>query len=105
MTPEEKTTERNRLYKQLSQLESEYESGKTKRTVTTVLAFSVIFFIVLFIANKPEGFGIVGTLVEALIFGGIYVVVNTAVFSGLAERSRQEEEYIESIRKRIRDLQ
>ena len=98
----------NRLdfyYKLLRTTENQVEKARNKRTILTILFFSLLYFLIACMVDKPTGLEILGTLLVSLVFGGIHFFVNAIVFSTLNTKSEAENKNLELIRKQIRELE
>ena len=98
-------SERDRLCRLYTERHKEFEAAKTKRTVITILGFAVAYFLILFNLEHPEGFAIFGTAAVALVFSGIHFWINAIVFGYLSMKGREETEILDSIRRRIKELE
>lgn len=88
--------DKKELYVLLSKTEKQAERAKLKRAITTILAYAVAIFLILYFVEKPTGIDILGNFIFSLFLSGINFVINGAVFGHLyrvseAERSRTEE--------------
>lgn len=119
---EARKKERDRLIRLYYEKDKEFESAKGKRTIISILFFSLVYLIILFsfdyaIIYSSTGEGIhlkdivsnfmffVPMLVYSLIFGVIHFFANAAIFSQLSQMGRNENEHLKYIEKRIRELE
>ena len=105
MSPPNKEEELKRLYRLLYQKDKEFEKAKLKRTLLTILGFSLFYFIVICQTGKPVGFDILKVIVIAIVLGGFHFFINACIFAPLCQKGREEGEFLDSIRKRISDLE
>lgn len=93
--------DKNELRKRRCELEKQVESARTKRTIKTILAFSVAYFIVFCLDEKPVGLEILGVLVSSIVAAGIHFWVNAMVFGALFRRGEDERKMLEDIDKQL----
>lgn len=96
-----KQQERDRLYRLLSEKEKEVEKARTKRLITTMTAFTVAYYIILYWMDEPSGFDLIANIFVALIFAGIHLAVNGVIFSQIFDAVRAENKMLDDIRKQI----
>ncbi len=93
--------DKKELHKLLVVKEAQFEKAKSKRAIKTVLAFAIVFFLVLCWVESPSGIEFLWTAVSAVVISGIYFVVNAAVFGWLSLQSEAERRYLENLRKQL----
>lgn len=93
------------LYKLLHEREKQIEAAKTKRAVITTAAFTLVYFLLFCLEEKPTGWDVVGNIVSALFLAGLHIGINAIVFEQLFRISEAERKEIEAIRKRISELE
>lgn len=98
-------SERDRLCRLYTERHKEFEAAKTKRAILTVFGFAVAYFLILFNLEHPKGLSILGTAAVSLFFSVIHVWINAAVFGYLSVKGREETEILDSIRRRIKELE
>ena len=96
--------DRNELYQLFRTKEREVEASRNKRAIKTWLFFSVIYFLVFYVADDPTGLEIVGTFLAGIFAGGIHFWLNSIIFSQLCGQSEAENKMLDDIRARIREL-
>lgn len=97
--------DKNELWKLYCKRDKEFEKAKGKRTIITILSFSVVYFIIFYLNGSPTGFDVVGDFLVAVIVAGIHFVINATVFGYLAQKGREETEILESIKKKLSELE
>ena len=97
--------ERKRLYKLLYERDKKFEKAKGRRMIVTLIGFAAFYFWLLCEFTEPMGWEIAGELAVAAVFAGIHVFANMLVFGYLANKGREESEILDSIRKRIREIE
>jgi hypothetical protein len=98
--------ERDRLIRLYHEKDNEFESAKLKRSIITILVFSLVYFVILFIRSDIADItDLVALVFVSLVFGGIHFWVNATIFSQLSIKGREEREILESIERRIRELE
>jgi hypothetical protein len=105
MSSVNKEEELKRLYILLYKKDQEFEKAKLKRTLLTILGFSLFYFIVICQIGKPVGFNILLAIVSAIVLGGFHFFVNACIFVPLCQKGREESETLDRIRKRISELE
>lgn len=96
---------KNELWKLYCKRDKEFEKAKGKRTTITILSFSFAYFIIFYLNGKPTGFDIVRIFIICVIFSVIHVAINATVFGYLAQKGREETEILESIKKKLSELE
>ena len=89
---------KNELWKLYCQKEKEFERAKGRRAIKTILFFAVVIFLIIYLLEKPTGFDIVGDFLVSIIFSGVHVVVNAAIFGQLSDVSAREKMILEDIK-------
>ena len=103
---EKKQEELNRLCRLLYERGKEFEKAKGKRAIITVLGFAVFYFWCFSaLEGMPTGIDIVAAIVGAIFVAGFHVLINAGIFGYLHRKGSEESEALESIRKRIRELE
>ena len=95
------TPKKNELWQLYRQREKEFESAKLKRTVLTILGFTVAYFCVFYIQRQPAGWEIAGEFILALFVAGLHFIVNAAVFGTLVQKGETERKILEDIKKEM----
>lgn len=93
--------DKKELYKLLAVREAQFEKAKERRAVKTILAFAIVFFMLLCLVDKPEGLELLWAAFASVIVAGIYVVVNAIVFGWLFQQSETERKILEDMRKQL----
>ena len=96
--------DKNELYKMLLNKEKEVEANRNKRAIITILAFSLIYFLLFYFTEKPTGIEIIGAVFGSIFIGGLHFWLNSIVFSTLFRKSEAENKMLESIKERIKEL-
>lgn len=99
--------DKNELLKLYWQRDKEFEAAKGKRTILTILLFSVCYFVIIYaIAKKPTDIkAIAALLVVSIILACIHFWFNISIFLYLFQKGREETEILERIRKEISELE
>lgn len=98
--------ERDRLIRLYYERDREFESAKLKRMIITILFFSLLYFLILFqISDVSDKTDFVPLVFVSLVFGGIHFWVNLTIFSQLSLKGREEREILESIERRIKEIE
>lgn len=93
--------DKNELYKLLVVKEAQFEKAKERRAIKTILAFSIVFFLILCWVAEPSGMEFVILAVSSVIMAVIHVFVNAAIFGWLSMQSESERKYLEDLRKQL----
>ena len=93
--------DKKELYRLLVEKEAQFEKAKERRAIRTVLAFAIVFFLILCWIESPSGIEFIWTAILAVVIAGIYVVVNAAVFGWLSLQSESERRYLEDLKKQL----
>ena len=94
--------DKNELWRLYCERDKEFEKAKGRRTLITIIGFSIFYLIVLYLFGKPtdiEDFG--GMLIAALVFGGLHFWINATIFVYLCNKGRDESEVLNQIKKRM----
>jgi hypothetical protein len=105
MTLGEKEKERNRLTRLYWERDKEFESAKGKRTILTIIGFTIAYFLILYAVEKPSGFDIVLAFIVALVMAGFHFFINSFIFMYLFQKGHRETECLEAIKKKIIELE
>lgn len=98
--------ELNRLYRLLCERDKQFEANKLRRAIYTILGFAAVYFWVLIKMMNPESLvDFVMCLVIALVASGFHFFINAAVFGALSQKSQEENETLNHIRKQIAELE
>ena len=92
---------KNELYKLLVAKERQFEKAKERRAIKTILAFAVVFFLILCWVEKPSGIEFIWAAVVAVVMAVVHVFVNATVFGWLSMQSESERKYLEDLRKKL----
>ena len=93
---------KNELWKLYNEKDKEFEKAKGKRTLVTILGFTIFYFIVLCWIEKPTSIAGIGAyLIVAVVSGGIHFWINALVFSYLCNKGRDESEVLKQIKKEM----
>ena len=105
MDNETKQKERNRLHKLYCERDKEFEAAKGKRTILTILGFTVFYFCVLYFTEAPTGWELIGALLVALIMAVFHFYINALIFTYLVDKGHDENEVLKQIEKKISELE
>lgn len=94
-----------RLYLSYYELDKKIDKARGKRTIITILVFAAFYFWVLYNISDPVGIEFVYLIVGSVIVGGFHWWINGAIFSQLFQMGREESEALDSIKKRISELE
>lgn len=100
-----KQEELNRLYKLYWGKDEQFEKAKGKRTIITILVFSIFYYWILYITDEPSGIEILYLVLPAVFMAGFHFIINATIFSHLSAKGREENETLDSIKKRIREIE
>lgn len=95
---------KNELYRLISEKDAQFEKAKERRTIKTILAFAVVFFLILCKFENPSGIEFVWTAVLSIIFAAIHFFVNALIFSHLVLQGEAERKYLEELRRQLSEL-
>lgn len=94
----------NELKQKIHEMEKQAEAARRKRNTITITAFTLVFFLLFYLDEKPDGFGdAIGLLVAAFFVSGLYFGINAAIFGGLYEKSEGERRLSEQLKKELRE--
>jgi hypothetical protein len=93
--------DKKELYKLLVIKEKQFEKAKEKRNVITILAFAIVFFVLLCIADKPTGLEYIYAAFAAIVIAAIHFLINGFVFSTLFQASESERAALDYMRKQL----
>ena len=93
--------DKKELYKLLVTREAQFKKAKERRTIKTILAFAIVFFLLLCLVEEPTGIEFVWAAVSAVIVAGIHFVVNAAAFGWLSMKSETERKILDDLRKQL----
>lgn len=102
---EAKKKERDQLIRQYYAMDKAFEDAKTKRNIIAILAFSLVYFLLLYSRYIHGIKDFVEAAVVSIVLGGIHFFANAIVFSILAEKAKEENDALAWINKRIRELE
>ena len=97
---------RNELLMLISNCEKQHERKKEKRFAYTVLFYAAVFFGIFYWQDQLEGANIwevLGVVVACLIVSVVTCLFNALVFGQLEKVSREEQEAIDFLRKRLKE--
>lgn len=98
--------ELNRLYRLYYERDKEFEKAKGRRTLLSVLGFSVWYFWIYCNFLAPSGIReVLLSIVFAIITSVFHVLINGTIFWHLIDNSRREYERLEHIKKQIQELE
>lgn len=93
--------DKKELYRLLVEKEAQFEKAKERRAIKTILAFAVVFFIILCWIAEPTGIEFIWLAVPAVILAVVHVFVNASVFGWLSLQSESERRFLENLRKQL----
>ena len=96
--------DKNELYRLIAEKDAEFEKAKGKRFRKTVLAYSIVFFLLFCYLNKPSGLDFIGYALLSVLVAVVHVIVNTPVFNYLVLQGEAERRYLEDLRKKLSEL-
>lgn len=102
---DKKQEELDRLYRLLQERDAESEKAKGKRTIITILGFSIFYYWLFVNLGEPTGIDLLFIIIPSIMIGAFHVFVNGSIFAYLCNKSMQENETINSIKKRIREIE
>ena len=93
---------KNELWKLYYERDKAFQKARGKRAVYTIMAFTVMYAVLIYIREKPDNLiEIAGMLAFAIILAFIHMVVNVPIFWQLFDMSRAEDDTLKAIKKRI----
>lgn len=110
---DERKRERDRLIRLYYELDDQYQRAKGRRTLITILAFSLFYLIIFFSFGEEihlkdiidNFWNFVSMVFCSLVLGGIHFWANLTIFSQIIYKSREENEHLKYIENRIRELE
>ena len=105
MSSVNKEEELKRLYRLLYQKDQEFEKAKLKRTLLTILGFSLFYFVILYSIGNNTLKDIIMEIVISVVLGGFHFFINLCIFAPLCQKGREETSFLDSLRKRISELE
>ena len=96
--------DKNELYRLLVTKDAEFEKAKQKRAIKTILAFALVFFLILCWVENPSGIEYVWAAIVAIIMAAIHLVVNAPIFHYLVLKGEAERKYLEELRRQLSEL-
>jgi hypothetical protein len=97
--------DKNELWKLYCKKDKEFEKAKGKRTLVTILGFSIFYFMGFCVLEKPTDLeGIGALLLVSTFLGGIHVWINGSIFAYLCNKGRDESEVLKRIKKRMDEI-
>lgn len=94
--------DKDELIKRIQELEKQIEIQQRKRSAITIAAFTVVFSLLFYLDEKPDGFGdAIGLLVSAFFASGLYFGINAAIFGSLYEKSESDRRFLEQLKKEL----
>ena len=95
--------DKNELRKHYYELQKRFESNKQKRAIKTILAFSVAFFWIGYVREKPTGIEILYSALASIVIAGFHFFINAFIFGQLCDVSNGENRILEGIRKQLNE--
>lgn len=95
---------KNELYRLIAEKDAEFEKAKEKRTIKTILAFAVVFFLILCWVEDPSGIEFVWAAILAIVMAVIHLLVNAPIFHYLVLQGEAERKYLEELRRQLSEL-
>ena len=93
---------KNELWKLYCERDKAFQKAREKRAIYTIIAFTVMYFVLIYIFEKPDNFwDIVGNLIFSAIVSVVHCLVNVMIFWQLFDMSRAEDETLKAIKKRM----
>lgn len=93
------------LYKALNEKEKQIEKSRLKRTLITIAFYSILFFLIWYFLEKPEGVEILGNLIASVFLGGVVFWINAMVFNTLNTKAQEENKALDQIKAKISELE
>ena len=101
---DKKQEELDRLYRLLQERDAEFEKAKGKRTIITILGLSIFYYWLFVNLGEPTGIELLFIIIPTIMIAGFHFFVNATIFAYLCNKSREENEILDNIKKRIKDL-
>ena len=118
MDKNEKQEKINNLYQILYARERAFQRSKGKRAIKTILFFSAFYFVTIMIANgytaitatveaifSEKILEIIGIALASIFLAALHFFLNGLIFGQLFNMGRDESSVLESIMKRITELE
>ena len=93
--------DKKELYRLLIEKEKEFEKAKGKRAIKTILAYSIVFFLLFCYQLKPSGFGYLAFALISVLVGGLHFIINIPIYNYLVLQGEAERKYLEELRKQL----
>lgn len=93
--------DKKELYRLLAEKDAQFEKAKRKRSFKTILAFSIVFFVLFCYQLKPSGLDYIGCALISVLVGGVHFIVNAPIYSYLVLQGEAERKYLEDLRKKL----
>lgn len=92
-----------RTTEELRKSESKFRRNKLKRFAFTALFFSIVFFAIAYFRSELSLIELAGEFVACVAMAIPFVLFNSIIFHQLFESSRNEEAYLEHLRKELQE--
>lgn len=97
---------KNALWRLLCEKKRQVEAARNKRAIITILFFAVVYFLLLYLNDRPAGLlEIVGEILVAIVFAAIHFLVNAAIFGQLHRVSEFERRMLDNIKKQLSEAE
>jgi len=101
--------EKQELLKQLRrerfEAEKRFKKARTRRTVFTILGFTVFYFSLFCWGEWPTFLEALGELLAAFVASGIHFLVNAGIFGSILSANENQKKYIADLEQRIQELE
>lgn len=96
--------DKDELRKQICKMEKQVEIARRKRNAITITAFAIVFFLIFYLDERPDGFwDVIGCIAVAIIMAGLHFLINAAVFGGLYIQTESERKLLEQLKKELEE--
>lgn len=104
-----KENELKDLYRRLYELDKKFERNKGNRVLFAILGFSAVFFCLIFAYMRYMEHLTLKNLFFCFLISAIlgtgHVIINSSVFGPMFYKSREENDILNSIRSRIKEIE
>ena len=98
--------DKNQLWRQIQKAEDLFQRRKMKRMILTILLYSVVHFVIICLQGQlhAENFlDIIGAIMACIFLGGITFYLNLLLWSQLWQKSQDEKDALEFLKKMLEE--
>lgn len=93
--------DRDEIYRQIDKTEKQNDRKKEKRNLCVTLFFSVVYYILLFINERPEGWELLLNVIPAVILGALHYLIHILILYPVFKASERENQNLEDLRRKL----